>query len=297
MPTVLVVDDASVDRELTTGLLRRNAEFNVESVVSAAKAIERLEASPPVDLVVTDLTMPEMNGLELVTEVRVRFPQIPVILVTANGSETLAIAALERGATSYVSKSQLASRLADTVENVLVHTRAQVDTERLMQSLTYAELHFTLTQAEMVLEQLVTLVQRVVASVGMCDAADEIRMGLTLEESLRDVMLRGNLGLNDEQVQDYQSNHPNARAMVADRLRQSPFCDRRLFVEVKVSSDEARFLIRHEGETNALPNHDLLQSPLLLERPECRADVLMQSFLDEIAVDDEGKCLILVKRR
>ncbi|MCA9124431.1 MAG: response regulator [Planctomycetaceae bacterium] len=297
MPNVLVVDDTSLDRELVTSLLQRNPGLSVEAVDSGAAALNRLESSSLVDLVVTDLTMPEMNGLELVTAVRVRFPQVPVILATANGSELLAIAALEQGATSYVPKAQLADRLLDTVEKVLTHSRAQLDTEKLMQSLTYADLRFTLDPAEAVFDQLVSLVQQVVASVGMCEPADEIRLGMTLEETLRDVLLRGSLGLNDEQVQAYQFNRSEARALVAERLTQVPYRDRRIFVEVRVSSDEARFQIRHDGEPHALPGNEVFQSPHLLERPECRAYVLINSFLDEFDVDAEGRCLTLVKRR
>ncbi len=67
------------------------------------------------DLVITDLMMPETNGLELVAAVRQLYPQVPVILMTAYGNESIAVEALERGAASYVPKSQQADRLSDTV--------------------------------------------------------------------------------------------------------------------------------------------------------------------------------------
>ena len=59
-------------------------------------------------LVLTDLIMPEMNGLELVKAIREHHPFVPVILMTSKGNEEIAVQALQGGAASYVPKSQLA---------------------------------------------------------------------------------------------------------------------------------------------------------------------------------------------
>ena len=297
MPTLLVVDDVSMDRMLMTNLLQQNAEFTIESVESGSQALERLQTSPPIDLVVTDLTMPEMNGLELVTAVRLQHPEVPVVLATANGSEELAVSALEQGATSYVPKLQLADKLLDTVDQVLAHAQAQSNSQRLMQSLTYADLRFALDQGEALFGQLVEFAQQLVAAIGLCSPAEEVRLGMALEEALRDVMLRGNLGLDDEQMQAYQCNRADARDLVHQRRRQAPLGERRIFVGIRISSDEAQFEVQHEGETDALPGDDLLEDTRLLERAEGRAYVLMRSFLDDVHVDPERKSLTLVKRR
>ena len=75
------------------------------------------------ELVITDLTMPEMNGLELVTSVRRHYPGVPVILMTAYGSEALSIEAArkERQATC---PNPLADKLPDTVKEVSRWPRA-----------------------------------------------------------------------------------------------------------------------------------------------------------------------------
>ena len=61
------------------------------------------------DIVVSDLQMPEMDGLELVETIRREHPGLPVILMTAHGSEETAIQALRKGATNYVAKRNLAA--------------------------------------------------------------------------------------------------------------------------------------------------------------------------------------------
>src|SRR5512139_177460 len=103
MPTVLVVDDSSVDRSRIGGLLLKS-ELNVEYAVNGAEALRRIAEISP-DLVLTDLIMPEMDGLELVAAVVAQFPLTPVILMTGRGNEETAVRALRAGATSYVPKS------------------------------------------------------------------------------------------------------------------------------------------------------------------------------------------------
>ena len=117
MPTVLVVDDSATDRLLAGGLLTENGDFDVEYAVDGSDAIIKIELHVP-DLIVTDMDMPEINGLELVAIVRQAYPLVPIVLMTARGSEELALQALHSGAASYVPKRQLNAELLDTVHQV-----------------------------------------------------------------------------------------------------------------------------------------------------------------------------------
>ena len=107
------------------------------------EALEMLAKSPP-DVVLTDMLMPEMDGLQLVQEVRAKYPLTPVILMTAHGSEDIAIQALQKGAASYVPKKSLARDLGETVEQVINASRANRDQRRLIQYQTHFEATFVL---------------------------------------------------------------------------------------------------------------------------------------------------------
>src|ERR1700722_9974854 len=109
MAKILVVDDSLVDQRLAGRLLQEHSD-NVYldkpmavQVVYANNGKEALDVIPRdrPDLVLTDLQMPELNGLELVDALRDKFPALPVILMTAHGSEDIALQALRRGAASY----------------------------------------------------------------------------------------------------------------------------------------------------------------------------------------------------
>ncbi|MGZ8783381.1 MAG: response regulator [Gaiellaceae bacterium] len=77
---VLVVDDEQAVRDLTVEILRRSGH-EPQGVASAKRALELLDLEP-FDLVVSDVVMPEMTGVELLYELRARKHQVPVVLMT-----------------------------------------------------------------------------------------------------------------------------------------------------------------------------------------------------------------------
>lgn len=93
MPNILIVDDSATDRALAGKLLECGQDVNVTYAEHGREALELIAADRP-DLIVSDLQMPEMDGLELVTAVREGYPSVPVILMTAQGSEQIAAEAL-----------------------------------------------------------------------------------------------------------------------------------------------------------------------------------------------------------
>src|SRR5437588_10999292 len=105
MQTIFVVEDSPTQSEQIKILLTE-AGFEVKQAGNGVQALQALERGTP-DAIVTDLNMPEMDGLELVEEVRTRYAAVPVILMTAFGSEEIAIQALRKGAASYVPKRNL----------------------------------------------------------------------------------------------------------------------------------------------------------------------------------------------
>ena len=84
MPTVLIVDDNPIDRRLAAGVVEK-VGMDTAFAVHGKAALEVIERAVP-DVVLTDLLMPEMDGLELVERIRADYSAIPVILMTAHGS-------------------------------------------------------------------------------------------------------------------------------------------------------------------------------------------------------------------
>ncbi len=100
---ILVVDDEASIREMIKKGLSQMGGFNVETAQNGAEAIEKIEKEV-FDLVLTDLKMPEMDGLELLKNIKGTRPEVMVILMTAYGSIETAVEAMKMGADDYITK-------------------------------------------------------------------------------------------------------------------------------------------------------------------------------------------------
>lgn len=99
---ILVVDDEDGMRRLLSRVLTREG-YETSAVGSGAEAL-RLVASERFDLVVTDIKMPEMDGLQLLAELKEYEPSLPIIVITAYGTIENAVQALRSGAYDYIAK-------------------------------------------------------------------------------------------------------------------------------------------------------------------------------------------------
>ena len=117
---VLVVeDDAALRRSLCETLGREGYETSAHSDGSAA--LSYLQDHPAIDLVLSDVQMQPMNGLQLLHNLRNDYPQIPVLLMTAFGSVSHAIEAVKSGAEDYLLKPFACAELVSKVKHLVVH--------------------------------------------------------------------------------------------------------------------------------------------------------------------------------
>ncbi len=102
MARVLLVDD---EEDIVWGLSRvlSKAGYEVLTASNGREALELLK-SQPVDVIVTDIKMPELSGLELISEAKKLYPQVAVIVMTARGSEEHMRESYDRGAVEYIEK-------------------------------------------------------------------------------------------------------------------------------------------------------------------------------------------------
>jgi DNA-binding response OmpR family regulator len=125
MASVLVVDDDATVREVVVTYLRAN-NHTVSEAADGESAILAM-AKDPSDLIVLDLMLPGVDGLEVCRRVR-QIREVPIIMLTALGSETDRVVGLELGADDYVTKPFSPRELALRVESVLRRTSGRAPT-------------------------------------------------------------------------------------------------------------------------------------------------------------------------
>jgi two-component system response regulator AtoC len=123
---LLVDDEPGVIFTLSELLIERG-----HRVVTARSGSDALGKLDEAEAVVTDLAMPGMDGLELMTQIAARDPQLPVILLTAHGSERVAVAAMKQGAYDYLAKPFDIDEVAVVIERALETRRLRIDNRRL----------------------------------------------------------------------------------------------------------------------------------------------------------------------
>ena len=129
---ILVVDDKESFRFMIKGYLE-DAGYQATSVAGGVEALVELERAR-YDLVLSDMVMPEMDGVALLRQVRSSLPQLPFVLVTAHGSVDSAVAAMKEGANDYLLKPLNWDELLLVVARLLEHSRLQVSYDRMVDS-------------------------------------------------------------------------------------------------------------------------------------------------------------------
>jgi CheY-like chemotaxis protein/anti-sigma regulatory factor (Ser/Thr protein kinase) len=289
--TVLVVDDAPVDRLMTGTIIERMPGWRAIYAESGEDALAKIAQERP-GIVLTDMNMPKMNGLALVGEVHRLDPAVPVVLMTAYGNEELALAALREGAASYVPKKSLEQDLASTLERVADAVQGEQRSQRLLERLAQAELHFVLDNDRLMVSPLVAHLRNYLERLSLWDETAMTRVSIALEEALLNAILHGNLELSSNLRQD--GEEPYYR-LADERRGLAPYRDRQVFCTARLSRSELSVTIRDEGpgfDPSTLPDPT---DPANLERVGGRGLLLIRTFMDSVTHNRCGNEITLVK--
>ncbi len=293
MANVLVVDDSAVDRHRVGGLLRKYPALTALFASAGQEALEIIGRETP-DVVLADLRMPGMNGLELVEAIRTAVPRLPVILMTAYGSEDIATLALQRGAASYVPKRNLSRQIFETLSNVLEVTQSARGHQRVLDCLRKSEMEFVLDNDPSLVPHVVGHLRENLLGMKLCDENEAIRIGMALREALMNAIWHGNLQLTSTSPDD---GVKAADPLLAERCQQPPYKDRRVHLRVHESCEEVIYVIRDEGpgfDPSLLPD---LRDPATWDKFGARGLVLIRTFMDEVRYNKTGNEITMIKRR
>jgi hypothetical protein len=265
-------------------------------VADGRQAMESLEKSLP-DLVVTDLRMPEMNGQELVQGILDRFPTLPSVVVTARGSENLAVDALALGAANFVPKNSLRKLLLHVVRQTLRMAETDLIYHRFSGQLHRPEFSFTITNHITSIEPAVLFIVQAMAAAARMNTTHRVRVGTAVASAIFNAICYGNLEIKDEDtvVGRLLSGDESGQTDLMSRADAAPYCDRKVQVKVSVGDGDTRVLVSHDGPGRLTRLTPAPGTPESFELEQCRGLMLMTSFMDDIIFHSDYSEVVMVK--
>jgi CheY-like chemotaxis protein len=292
MSRVLVVEDSPTQAQQIQFLLE-DGGWEVETAANGLEALLAIRRQAT-DVVVTDLEMPEMNGLQLVETIRREHPALPVVLMTAHGSEEVAALALRKGATSYVPKVFLEQDILPTLEHILAVSRSAQFHRRALECLAQSESQFVLHNDPDLIPPILGHLEEMLTRLELCDRTELMRVSVSLQEALLNAIEHGNLEVGSELRQQDEKVY---RDLIRQRRLEKPFRDRRVYLTARVSPAEAAYTIRDEGpgfDPSGLADPT---DPANLEKIGGRGLLLIRTFMDQVYHNPTGNEITLIKRR
>lgn len=115
---ILLCDDAAFMRMMMKDILQRNGYTIVGEAANGKEGVKLYKEKEP-DLVLMDITMPEMDGIEALKEIKTYDPSARVVMVSAMGQQAMVITAIQCGAKDFVAKPFQPERVLEAVEKAL----------------------------------------------------------------------------------------------------------------------------------------------------------------------------------
>lgn len=289
-PRVLVVDDQESLRNLLSRLLAREG-FDPIEAADGAQAIELFRTQAPL-VVVSDIMMPRMDGLALLTEVKLIDPNAVVILMTGQGNEDVLLHALRGGATNFFKKPFNVRELIDEIRKV-VNFRIEAARSTLYSPfLTRESKSFIVPRADSPYFPIINQVTLQLPCILPEDQVINLKIGI--EEMITNALEHGNLGITFQE-KSRALEDGSLPALLAERGRQSDAAGRKIYISSVITPEAFQITIRDEGngfDWRALPD----VAPETLMTFNGRGIFLTKIYFDEVMYNDNGTEVMLRKR-
>ena len=301
MIKILIADDNPVDRTLIKGILNNQTQWQVDAVESGSAAAAKVKMGVQAggagndqrpSVLITDLLMPGLDGLELISQIKVIDPALPIVLITNSDNQEIAMSALRAGATSFSPKQSLATDLVTTINQVLEVAQRMKYTHSESFCAVPDHQAFVLENESSLIGPTIENLQN---GLPRWSDSDRLQIGMAIEEALTNAMHHGNLEVCSK-LRDGDSDEDYYQT-IAQRKKMADFRSRKVRVEAEYSDDHICIQISDEGagfDPNAVPDPRCQEN---LNRVSGRGLLLIRSFMDQVAHNAVGNQITMTKMR
>lgn len=246
------------------------------------------------DLVMTDIRMPEMDGLTLLRHIRRNTPGLPVIIVTGYREPETVIEALRCGACDYITKPYNAEEITNSIQRVSRLSEAvTADMISTCHKVRESKRYIFPSDPEQV-NAIAQYLCRDLENEGL--HSEKQLMQVSLIEAINNAIFHGNLELSSNiKTTGNIDSFDDYKQLAMDRLINPAFCERKVTVDYLMDQEKILFCIRDEGVGF---NFRTLADPLDPESfrlPSGRGLLMIRTFCDEVFWNETGNEITLVK--
>lgn len=291
-PTILAVDDEAPIREILSEYLT-GLGYRVLTADSGESALEVFRQDGP-DLVLTDVLMGEMDGVELLKKIKDENPKIPVVIFTAFSSEDLVIQALRLGAVDFIKKPFSFSRLKTTVECALCSISERHENDFEIESLVREEKYLVVPSDPQRIPGLIN--QLMASSAKYLDYSRRREVAVALHEMILNAIEHGNLEISYREKTESLKNG-NYLDLLRQRRKVDPYAQRKVYIQYLLDYRGLSFNIKDQGSGFDWRNYleTGTDHPANLEA-HGRGLVLVSHYVDQIEFNERGNEVKLVIR-
>lgn len=295
VPTVAVIDDEEVIRYTLQKKLSRMG-YNIISLEKAEDVLFFLKnGDRKIDLIITDIKLRKMDGIELLSHINSLEDPIPVLIITGQGNIEDAIRALRYGACDFIRKPFDINEVSSAVRGILRRKQESQLVDNFGRYIECEKRVFRIPVDISVCNVISFKLTRNLTSAGICNLTTQENVSLSLREAIGNAMFHGNLEIPSDVREDRGVKGFNEE--IERKKNEEPYRDRMVTIHYELTRDYAEYIIEDEGpgfDYRSLPDP---REPENYLKDSGRGLLIIRIHMDEVDWNEKGNRIRLRKYR
>ncbi len=295
--SILIVDDEEIIRNVLRRKLEQTTAYRVFTADDGVVALDMFKEQP-VDLVISDLLMKEMNGIELLRNLKAIEPGIPVIIITGYGTLDDAIEAIHLGAEDFIKKPFDINEVLETIDKTFRKMAEEADQREIIKYIAHEDINLEVPNEFDLLNTVINYIFSHLRARWLVSDEDLHDVKVCLYEALTNAFEHGNLGISGDTKTKYlEHGQQEWRDFLLGCMEDPQNRDKKIRVNLVISEEEMSVAIRDEGPGFDHQARTQSTDPEELFRSSGRGLLLIQSLMDGVAFNEAGNEVRMKKNR
>ncbi|RMF60045.1 MAG: response regulator [Calditrichaeota bacterium] len=296
-PHLLIVDD---ERPVLTVLNEYFSmlPYHVTTVETGEEAMKILNSNDKIDLLIADIHLPGMSGIDLLKYCGEIRPDVPVIIITGFRTLDYAISALKHGAHDFITKPFELSEVKKIVDKVLRYRYNAQQRDKIFQFTKSMNLYFEIPTREVDPGVVASFLSKFLLNAGFCDKFVGHQIQLAFIETLINAIEHGNLELPSQIKQEVLEDNQSFENLRKIRLKNPQYADRKVKISFQFNHQFFSLTVTDEGPGFDWKTFlDEASGEELNLNAYGRGFMLIRHVIDEVYFNDKGNSITLIKSR